>query len=84
MSKIETAISVQNSLYKQITAVAKELQISESELFEIAAQEYLDRRRQQRLLESLNDAYADGLDSDDASMLEMMRRHQKALTEQAE
>lgn len=84
MQIIETIISVQDPLYEQISIAAEELQISQSDLFALAMQEYLERRRKQKLLENLNDAYEDGLDASETSMLEGMRQHQRKLMEQVE
>jgi metal-responsive CopG/Arc/MetJ family transcriptional regulator len=82
MAKIETAILIQDSLYEQATALANEMQISQSELFALALEEYLQRNRNRRnLLQSINEAYADDLDPSEQAMLERMRRHQRQLLE---
>jgi len=82
MATIETAILIQDSLYEQATALANEMQISQSELFVLALEEYLQRNRNRRnLLQSINEAYADDLDPSEQAMLERMRRHQRQLLE---
>lgn len=82
MATIETAILIQDSLYEQATALANEMQISQSELFALALEEYLQRNRNRRnLLQSINEAYADDLDPSEQAMLERMRRHQRQLLE---
>ncbi|WP_250123791.1 hypothetical protein [Chroococcidiopsis sp. CCMEE 29] len=82
MATVETAILIQDSLYEQATALANEMQISQSELFALALEEYLQRNRNRRnLLQSINEAYADDLDPSEQAMLERMRRHQRQLLE---
>ena len=81
MAKIKTNISLQDSLYEQVYALANEMQISENELFALAIEDYLHRHRSQKLLQSINEAYADGLDPSEEAMLEGMRRHQRQLIE---
>jgi hypothetical protein len=74
-------ISIPDSLYEQAANLAQEIQISPNDLFSLAIEDYLQRRRSQKLLLSINNAYADGLDENEQSMLEAMRRHQKQLVE---
>lgn len=74
-------ISIPDFLYEQASNLAQEMQISPSDLFSLALEEYLHLHHSQRLLQSINDAYADGLDNSEQTMLEGMRRHQKRLVE---
>ncbi len=57
------------------------MQISPSDLFSLALEDYLHRHHSQKLLQSINDAYTDGLDENEQAMLEGMRRHQRQLVE---
>jgi predicted transcriptional regulator len=81
MAKINTCFFLQDSLYEQISALATEMQVSQSELFALAIEDYLRRHRSSKLLESINEAYADDLDASEKAMLEGMRRHQRHLVE---
>jgi hypothetical protein len=74
-------ISIPDYLYEQAANLAQEMQISPNDLFSLAIEDYLQRRHSQKLLLSINDAYADGLDENEQSTLEAMRRHQKQLVE---
>ena len=74
-------ILIPESLYEQASNLAQEMQISPSDLFSIAIQDYLHRHHSQKLLQSINDAYADGLDENEQVILEGMRRHQRQLAE---
>jgi len=69
-------ILIPDSLYEQASNLAQEMQISPSDLFSIAIEDYLHRHHSQKLLQSINDAYADGLDENEQATLEGMRRHQ--------
>jgi hypothetical protein len=73
MAKINADILIQDSLYEQI---------SQSELFTIAIEDYVQRDRNRKLLQSINEAYEDGLDGSESEMLEGMRRHQRSLIEE--
>lgn len=82
MVKISTNIEIQDSVYNDVCAVAEEMSLSQDELLVIAIEDYLQRRKNHQLLQSINDAYADGLDASEKVMLEQMRRHQQKLFEQ--
>jgi metal-responsive CopG/Arc/MetJ family transcriptional regulator len=74
-------ISIPDSLYEEASNLAQEMQISPSDLFSLAIENYLHRHRSQKLLQSINDAYTDGLDKNEQAMLEGMRRHQRQLVQ---
>ncbi|MBD2147578.1 ribbon-helix-helix protein, CopG family [Sphaerospermopsis sp. FACHB-1194] len=76
MTSIKTAISIEQSLYDQVNELATAMKIPRSKLFAIAIEEYLHRQKQHQILESINEAYADGLDEPEQIMLEKMRHHQ--------
>lgn len=82
MATIKTDILIQDSLYEEASALANEMQISQNELFSLAIEDYLRRYRNQKLLQSINEAYADGLDPSEQAMLEGMRRHQRQLAQE--
>ena len=74
-------ISIPDALYEQASSLAQEMQISPSDLFSLALEDYLHRRHSHKLLQSINEAYADGLDENEQITLEGMRRHQRHLFE---
>ena len=84
MTDIQTAIAIDESLYQEIKLLAKTLEIPPSELFILAMREYLQQHGRQLIIESLNEAYADGLDESEKFMLEKMRQHQRQLQEKKE
>ena len=79
MSTIQTSFPIQDTLYQQAVVLANELQISQNELFALAVESYLCRHHNRKLQQSINVAYADGLDLGEKAMLEGMRRHQQHL-----
>ncbi len=74
-------ISIPDSLYEQASNLAQEMQVSPSDLFSLALEDYLHRHHSQKLLQSIDDAYTDGLDESEQAILEGMRRHQRQLVE---
>jgi metal-responsive CopG/Arc/MetJ family transcriptional regulator len=81
MTSIKTAISIEESLYEEVTALANAMKIPRSKLFALAMEEFLRRKKQRQLVESVNEAYTDGLDESEQIMLEAMRHHQGQLKE---
>ncbi|NJR67003.1 MAG: hypothetical protein HC772_19525 [Leptolyngbyaceae cyanobacterium CRU_2_3] len=79
MATIRTEI--QDLLYEQASVLAAQMQISPNELFLLAIEDYIRRSRSQNLLQSINEAYADGLDDSEQAMLEGMRRQQRQLAD---
>ena len=78
MASVKTAISLQQSLFEQIDALAQELQISRSRLFALAAEAFIQRYQNQRLLEAINDAYDDLPDQDEQTLRhKMSQRHRQ-------
>ncbi|NKQ34967.1 MAG: ribbon-helix-helix protein, CopG family [Chloroflexi bacterium] len=75
MATVKTAISLPEPLFKQIDDLARQTNVSRSKLLAQAAEEYLERHRGQMLLEAVNAAYADGLDSEEEEFLQIMDRN---------
>ena len=81
MTHIQTAISIDESLYQEVNRLAATLNIPSSELFTLAMKEYLQHYSHKIILQNLDEAYADGLDQSEQIMLEKMRHHQRKLQE---
>ncbi|HHT9126548.1 MAG TPA: ribbon-helix-helix domain-containing protein [Candidatus Brocadiia bacterium] len=56
---MKTAISVPDELFKKIEKIAKEYNYSRSELFTIAAREFIEKIKSRKLLDAINEAYSD-------------------------
>jgi len=83
VSTIKTGISIDRRLFQEAGVAARELKMSRSRLFAQALSDFLERRRNCRLFEELNDAYATALRSTDEErkVSESMRKHQRRLVE---
>ena len=78
MANIKTAISIGKPLFEKVDNLAHELNTSRSRIFALAATEFIQRHKNQKLLEALNAAYDDIPDVKEESLKSMMRsRHLK-------
>ena len=81
MANIKTAISIEKPIFEQMNVLAKDLNISRSRLFALAAQEFIQRHKNIKLLQSLNEAY-DDLSESEPIVSKMRPRHFKMVKEQ--
>jgi metal-responsive CopG/Arc/MetJ family transcriptional regulator len=56
---MKTAISIDDSLLQKTDQAARSMGLSRSRLVAIAVTDFLERRRQEEMLRSLNEVYAD-------------------------
>jgi metal-responsive CopG/Arc/MetJ family transcriptional regulator len=76
MANIKTAISIEKPLFEQIENMAHELNTSRSRVFALAAEEFIQRRKNQKLLDAINAAYDESTDITEAPLKSAMRsRH---------
>ena len=59
MGNVKTAISIDKPLFEQINNLAHEMNTSRSRVFSLAAKEFIQRHRNQELLDAINSAYDD-------------------------
>lgn len=76
MANIKTAISIEKPIFEQMDSLAKDLDISRSHLFALAALEYLQRHKNIKILQSLNEAY-DDLPESEPIVSKMRPKHYK-------
>jgi metal-responsive CopG/Arc/MetJ family transcriptional regulator len=57
MANKKTAISIEQPLFEEIDSLAKEMEVSRSHLFTLAAREYIQQHKSRKLLETINAAY---------------------------
>ncbi len=81
MAAIKTAISIDEQLFQGVETLASEMQVSRSQVFAMAVEEYLRRYQNQKLLEAINEAHADGPDEAEIGQLRAWRRSQRRLVE---
>jgi len=80
MANVKTAISMGESLFEKADALARQLHISRSELFSKAMNEFIERRENRILLDSINRAVEDApLDEEEKLALSRMHRYQRKL-----
>jgi predicted transcriptional regulator len=81
MPTVKTAISIDAALFEETVHAAHEENRPRSWVFSEAIREYLARRRDRKLTEQLNAAYADGPDPEDAAFLRAASAHLAELLE---
>ena len=81
MANIKTAISIEESIFKQMDALAKKSKISRSRLFAIAAREFIQKNKNLDLLKALNEVYSD-LRESETLVAEMRSNHYKMVKDQ--
>jgi len=84
MAHVKTAISLDESLFREVEDWAGKLGVSRSQLFARAVEEYVRRHENEELLRRLNEAHADGLDDEEKEYLERMRVYQGRLIDRLE
>jgi metal-responsive CopG/Arc/MetJ family transcriptional regulator len=80
MTAVKTAISLDETLFRDVDALARRLNISRSEVFARAAQDFVRRQQNRDMLEKINRAYATDLDADEQAA----RLHRQALRRRLE
>ena len=82
MPAVKTAISLDEKLFREAEAAAKELSVSRSELFAIALREYLKRRRDDEITARLNEVYAEPPDEDELELMAALRANNWRMEQQ--
>lgn len=80
MANVKTAISLDESLFERADAMARRLKVSRSELYSNAMREFLARRENRALFDSINRAVEEDTVTDPEEQLllsSMRRRHRK-------
>lgn len=81
MSQIKTAISIRESLFKEMDAIAHRTHIPRSRLFEKAVIDFLSKQETPKLLKQLNMAYGDKPTAKERKQQELMKAHHRKLVE---
>jgi len=81
MTSIKTAISIREPLFEQVEALASELNISRSRVFVLAVEEFIQRHKNQQLLDEINQAYDDLPNSAEQTYLRKTRRQHRNIVE---
>ena len=84
MSQFKTAISIDHSVFQQMDALARSLHMSRSQVFEIAAREFLRAYKDQKVTEQLNKVYSGSVDEDDYQLLKALKPRYRKILEDAD
>ena len=79
MAHVKTAISIEESLCREVESLAENMKVSRSKLFATAASEFISKHKNQQFLAEINAAYDDTPDTREKSNLEAMRGKQRQL-----
>lgn len=83
MAHIKTAISIEKPLFEEVEALAKEMDVSRSYLFTLAARDFIEHRKSQKLLDSINAAYDDLPDTEEEKLRAQMKsKHRRLVKKQ--
>lgn len=72
---MKTAISIPDEIFKEIEKFAKEHNYSRSEVFAVAAREFIEKLKSRQLLELLNKVYEDIETPEDTALRKKSIRH---------
>ncbi len=64
MPNVKTAISIEKPIFEQMDILAKNLNVSRSRLFTMAAKEFIQRHHNIELLKLINAAYEDSSETE--------------------
>ncbi len=82
MANIKTAISLQESLFEQAEALARDMKVSRSRLFVLALENFIREYQDRQLFERINKAYEDiPQDETEQLRLRQITRQQRRLME---
>jgi metal-responsive CopG/Arc/MetJ family transcriptional regulator len=81
MPNVKTAISLQKPLFDELETLARQMKVSRSRLLALALEEFIRRRENQQLLETMNQAYEDAPDPVEQTRLRKMRRLHRKIVE---
>jgi metal-responsive CopG/Arc/MetJ family transcriptional regulator len=70
---VKTAISIDDGLLQEADETARLLGLSRSRLFALAVGDFLQRQRQEQMLQRLNEVYANGAESAERTLLKKIK-----------
>ncbi len=78
---VKTAVSLPEELFAEVDRLAKEMGVPRSRVFVMALESFLERKRNQALLEALNQAYAEDLTEEEQHQLSALKRLQNEVAD---
>ncbi|HEY57416.1 MAG TPA: ribbon-helix-helix protein, CopG family [Anaerolineae bacterium] len=73
---VKTAVSLPEELFAEVDRLAKEMGVPRSRVFVMALESFLERKRNQALLEAINQVYAEDLTEEEQRQLTALKRLQ--------
>ena len=79
MANIKTAISLQESLFRQVEAIARDMNVSRSRVFALALESFLHDYYDRRLFDEINQACESALpdEIEQQRMSHILRQHRR-------
>jgi metal-responsive CopG/Arc/MetJ family transcriptional regulator len=77
VATVKTALSIDESLFEQAEALAKELEVSRSRLFSMALEEFLRRHEAKETLAQINAVYSEFPPEDEEHRARKRQRHRE-------
>ena len=81
MAHVKTAISIEESLFREADELADEMNTSRSRLIEMAICEFVHRQKSKKMLEEINSAYDDTPDAEERKLRQAMKAKHRQLLE---
>ena len=81
MANVKTAISIEQPLFEEMEVLAEEMDVSRSYLFALAAREFVQRHKSQKLLDAINSAYGGSPDGTEEKVPPPIRSRHRELVE---
>jgi len=81
MPSVKTAVSLPESVFRKVEALAEELRVSRSRLFLMAIEQFTERRGNQELFEAISRAYAKPPSREEERFLRAAKRYHQRRTE---
>jgi predicted transcriptional regulator len=78
---MKTAVSLDDDLLKQADEAARQMGLSRSRFVAAAISEFLHRKKQEDMLQQLNDIYAEGITPVEKRLLKGMKSKVRAIAE---
>jgi predicted transcriptional regulator len=74
---VKTTIFLEVALFRKAEGLARHMKVSRSRLFATALAEFIERRRNQELLEAVNKAYAGAPDAAEKRLRQAIAKQQR-------
>jgi predicted transcriptional regulator len=81
MANVKTAISLQEHLFRQAAAIARDMKLSRSRLFAVALEQFIQRHHNREILDKINKAYGGEPDAAERKYIKKMRQRHRRIVD---